>query len=364
MNKYKIVHITSSLCRGGAEHVLHSLVHGLQQSYEQTVIYMHDGPYRIDIERLGIPCIKVSGLLMQYDLLFFVRLYQVIKRINPDLIHTLLWAGTIAGRVIGSLLSIPVVSMYHGNVDQQGWLRNVCDRYTFSWSTINGAVSPGVAASVQVLVPDAQLPVIYNGIDASVIPVQHERDAINCTHDQYVIGAVGRLVSIKRFDLLINAFYSVQKKYAHARLCIIGVGPELSSLRELVIRYDMCDRVHFIVDVPAADYYHLFNCFVLPSPREGVSIALLEALRAGIPSIVIATEKHPVIEHAVNGIIVKRVDATMLAQAIENLILNKQQAAVLSYNGINTVKNCFNRDVMCAQYHKMFLSVIASSTAA
>src|SRR5690348_11311334 len=114
MNKPKIVHITSSLQRGGAEQVLVTLIKGLQHAFHQTVIYLHDGPHRATIENLGVTCIPLRGYFSLYDPWLFLQLHTILKKIQPDLIHTLLWAATIAGRVAGRFLRIPVVSVYHG----------------------------------------------------------------------------------------------------------------------------------------------------------------------------------------------------------------------------------------------------------
>ena len=65
-----IVHFTSSLKRGGAEVILSSLVRGLSNSFDQTVLYIHDGPHRHTIERLGVICIQIQGIVNIYDPLF------------------------------------------------------------------------------------------------------------------------------------------------------------------------------------------------------------------------------------------------------------------------------------------------------
>lgn len=361
MNKSKLVHITSSLQRGGAELVLSRIVRGLCTAFDQTVIYIHDGPQRAEIESYGVQCIQITGAMQTYDPFFFYRLYVLIKQLSPDLMHTLLWAATVSGRCIGTMLSVPVVSMYHGNVDQDGWVRNFCDRITFSSSTINGAVSPGVADSLRLLTSRPSAHIIPNGIASEYQKSFVSRSDLGISSHAYLIGAVGRLVGIKCFDILIDAYAQLQFQYADMCLCIIGTGPELDALKKRVDHYGLQAKVYFLGGVQAVDYYHLFDAFVLPSPREGISMALLEAMRAQLPCIVVSDSEHPVITHNKNGIVIDRAQVPLLVDAIEDLYRNTTLAQQLAQAGKETVHRDFSENAMIASYKKLFRSVISRS---
>lgn len=356
-----VVHFTSSLARGGAEAILSSLVKGLNGSFYQVVLYIHDGPHRKDIEQLGIECIQIRGLITTYDPWFFIRLYKVLKRIKPSILHTLLWSASVSGRLVGSLLRIKIVTMYHGNVDQNGRLRNFFDQHTLSLSHINAAVSLGVSKSVKTLYSPAQLHVIHNGIDCDAMPVIiKKRSDIGIDSAAFVVGSVGRLVTLKRFDIFIQTILLLQQKLENVHACIVGVGPELESLQKLTRLYGIENRVIFLIDVPAVDYYHLFDCFVLASEREGISIALLEAMRAKRVVIVVSPDNnHPVIKHKYNGLVVHNADAYQLMNAIILIKEQKKEAVVWAFNGYNTVKNCFNRNVMINKYRRIFHAVLS-----
>jgi len=353
MNKPRIVHFTSSLKRGGAEGILYSLVAGLQDSFEQTVLYIHDGPYRHKLDALGIKCIKISGVFHTYDPGIFIRLYRELRRIRPHLMHTLLWAATVTGRVVGRLLAIPVVSIYHGNVDQDGLIRNIADRYTLSLSK-NGAVSPGVVKSIHTCLAKVPVMVIPNGIACKELSASVQRSDLGLDRAHFVVGSVGRLVKIKRFDVLLDAFMLIYKAHPEARLCLIGVGPELENLQEQARRLGVFQKVLFLVDVPAVDYYHLFDCFVLPSPREGISIALLEAMRARVPVVVVCQEQHPVVQHEHNGLVALYADAAEIMHAIDRLMRDEVEAHRLADEGLKVLNRSFNRNVMISKYSQLF----------
>ncbi len=163
--KKKVVHYITSLKWGGAEYILYHLVKSFLFEYNQIVLYVYDGPYRKKLESLGIRCVKVIGFFSVYDPFFWYQSYRLIKDIAPNLIHTALWSSTVVGRVIGKLLSIPIVSVYHGNVDQQGFIRNFFDRMTFGLSQ-NCVVSSAVAQSLELIsVQRKEVVIIENGID-------------------------------------------------------------------------------------------------------------------------------------------------------------------------------------------------------
>ena len=354
----KLVHFSSSLKRGGAEAILSSLVHGLQDSFDQTVLYIHDGPHRHTIEQLGITCIQIRGTISTYDPLFVMRLYKLVRTLKPDLIHTLLWAATVSGRVIGHMLAIPVVTVYHGNLDQDGLFRNRLDRLTMPLSTTNCAVSSGVAQSIKTVSPHTSVSIIHNGIDCAHHMSTKKRADVGLRDGQFVVGAVGRFVEIKRFDLLIDAIAMIYKRHSNVRLCLIGTGPELNALRERARQQNVQNAVVFLVDVPAVDYYHLFDCFVLPSPREGISIALLEAMRAQLPVIAVSDGEHPVVHHERNGLLVPRADVQFLANAIEQVKNGTDTAHTLGAAARRTVVRLFNRNAMVNQYRQLFLIAI------
>lgn len=101
---------------------------------------------------------------------------------------------------------------------------------------------------------------------------------------------VGRLAPEKGLDTLIDAWPSVRKQYAAARLALVGDGPKQASLedriRYLGLTVGPGQAVEFagtVRDVTTA--LRQADLFVLPSREEGMSIALLEAMALGLPLV-------------------------------------------------------------------------------
>ncbi len=103
-----------------------------------------------------------------------------------------------------------------------------------------------------------------------------------------VIVAVGRLAREKQFGMAIKALAMMH--HAHARLVLVGDGPQRESLRYMVERLGLRERVTF-AGWQADVWPHLARAkvFCLPSRTESFGIAAVEALAAGLPVIGTAT---------------------------------------------------------------------------
>ncbi|HZW61115.1 MAG TPA: glycosyltransferase [Candidatus Babeliales bacterium] len=359
-----VVHLTSSLKMGGAEAVLCDLItHLPQDKFRHTVIYFHEGPNLERLHALQIPTIQVQGLFFRYDPIFFIRLYRILKQLNPDCIHALLWAANICGRIIGRLLGIACVNVFHNNVDQDGLLRNWLDRATLLFADRLVAISSGIVQSIKDrdgVLPVKKIEVIPNGVDRTQLRIkevqyQTNRYEFGFTEDHLIIGTVGRLVSVKRYELLLESFALVNTVMPLARLMIVGSGPQESILKNKAIALGIEQSVVFVVEQQAYGYYPLFDCFVQSSDKEGISIALLEALSFGLPCIVTNADKsHPVIQSGRNGLIVPAGNMRGLANGIMTILNDPASAQAMGNAGQQTIQQHFTLQQMVSAYEKLF----------
>ncbi len=367
MQRKRIVHLISSLKIGGAESLLYDIIVGLgSEQYDHRVIYFHGGPNVERLRSLGIPVYQVRGLVGLYDPLFFWRAWRLIVRLRPDLIHTALWAANFVGRIIGRLQKIPTVCAVHLGVDLDGAVRNLLDHLTFRLATKVVAVSDGVAQSVkakQGWIPAEKISVIRNGINAQFITDRAaqnpcDRKELGLDADHFVIGTVGRFVPRKNFTLLIESFAQLYSRHSKARLVLVGLGPQESLLRQRAQELGVEQEVIFVVGKPAYRYYPLFNCFVLPSAQEGLSIALLEAMCFGLPCVVTSQDgEHEVIASGYNGLIIKPHEPLALNQAIDQLILSYDNTIRMGKNAAQSLAIHFSFDRMITAYRNVFESV-------
>ncbi|MGH8550253.1 MAG: glycosyltransferase [Methylococcales bacterium] len=157
--------------------------------------------------------------------------------------------------------------------------------------------------------------------------------------DADYILAVGRLVPIKQFDLLIRAFAEV-RKCQEIKLVILGDGPERENLSRLVAAHGLKEDVLFpgFVDNPWS-FMAQAKLLVLTSKLEGFGNVIVESMAAGCP--VIATRcggPEDIIQNRRSGILVEQ-DATDIANAIQLLLSDLQLSASLVRNALLDVED-------------------------
>ena len=140
--------------------------------------------------------------------------------------------------------------------------------------------------------------------------------------------AVARLVPQKGLDLLIRAFAALPESLRSGwRLTLVGDGPERQALSDLAQASGIADRVVFegfrsdpVVFMARA------SIFALPSRFEGMPNALLEAMAAGLPSVVSDASPGPLemVSDAVHGLVVPKEDHGAFAKALQTLMADPQ----------------------------------------
>ncbi len=133
----------------------------------------------------------------------------------------------------------------------------------------------------------------------------------------YDVVSVSRLVSWKNIDRLITACQESDTSVA-----IVGSGPERKSLESLAL--SLSTKTVFLGELSSAEVdkvLHKSKIFALLSDYEGLSFALLQAMSAGLPSVVSMTRGNTdVIESGVEGIAVDVSKIINVSDAIQHLI--------------------------------------------
>jgi teichuronic acid biosynthesis glycosyltransferase TuaC len=135
-----------------------------------------------------------------------------------------------------------------------------------------------------------KIAVHYTGLDRALFYVRPRGEARKFIADLVPVDGplllcVGNLIPLKGQHLVIEAL----ARLPGARLVLAGKGPEDSALRALAARLGLTDRVHFAGSVPPQKLAVLLaaaDVMVLPSEREGLANAWIEALASGTPLVI------------------------------------------------------------------------------
>ncbi|MFD8005637.1 glycosyltransferase family 4 protein [Streptomyces mirabilis] len=163
-----------------------------------------------------------------------------------------------------------------------------------------------------------------------------------------VVGAVGRLSKEKRHDVLIRACVSICRVMPDAHVVIVGSGPQRPRLEAMIAAAGLLGRAHLlghVDDVRSA--YGCMDVFAHPSDAEGLPLAVLEAMAAGLPVVATSVGGVPdLVAHGVTGLLVPRRAPGPLATSLLRLLTDEQARAEMGTRGRERFLGSFTTDHM------------------
>ncbi|MBV8829852.1 MAG: glycosyltransferase family 4 protein [Acidobacteriaceae bacterium] len=180
--------------------------------------------------------------------------------------------------------------------------------------------------------------------------------------EQVVILFVGRLAPEKELPVLLSAFHIVANSNPHARLVLIGNGPERSPTEELVRSLNLEPRVTFAGMQPhssVSDWLRAADVFTLVSSLEGFSCSLVEAMSTGLPSVVSDISANlQLIEAGSEGFITRLRDVGDLATALLRLVNNAAEREQMGHSARQKVLTRYSIATVTDQYESLIRSLV------
>jgi glycosyltransferase involved in cell wall biosynthesis len=308
----RIVRVIARLNMGGPAHHVGLLGSRLDpERYETLLLHGDLGAGEDSLEdsvrARGAAMGRVPGLRPELrphdDARALASLVRAISRLRPDIVHTHTAKAGMLGRLAAVLTSRPrpkIVHTYHGHVLEGyfGPVKNATYRgLERRLAAVSDALIGVSSATVEDLVrlgiaPRAQFRVIPIGLDlepflnASPEDGRSFRAEAGVQEDEVLLTFVGRLVPIKRVDVLLRAFAHARGAGAPVRLAVVGDGELRPELERLAADLGVADRVWFAgyrADMlPVATGSDIA---VLSSDNEGTPVSLIEAAAAGTPAV-------------------------------------------------------------------------------
>lgn len=203
-------------------------------------------------------------------------LLALCRRFKPDIVHTHFnRASTIAGKLTGSFEAGYVASL-HGKYGPKNYRR------IGHIIVATQALADYVAKKFEPEVVIHRLPLAVTAPDGP---------AVRKPHDGFVVGAIGRLHTVKGYDFLLDAFARLREREPgrDVRLVVAGAGTELEALKKQTVALNIDAYVTFPgwIENPA-EFFPWIDLLVVPSRSESFGLTILEAAPFGLP--VIATE--------------------------------------------------------------------------
>ncbi len=372
----RVALLIPTLDRSGAEKQLTLLAtHLPRDEFELHVIVLtRGGPYADTLREHGIP-VTILNKRLKFDPCALWRLRQTIKEIDPDILHTWLFAANSYGRLIAGKRLRPKVIVSERCVDswKAGW-QLWLDRQQIPRTTrLIGNSNAVVDFYAEHGFPRDRMAVVPNGIELPV-RVCDDEDAgterarllseFGIPPGAKIVGYVGRLARQKRLEDLVWCMELLHQLDRRAHFLIVGDGPEKDRLIEFAASIRRSECVHFIGhrdDMPRL--WPLIDVFWLASDFEGQSNSIMEAMAAGIP--VIASNIPPNRELVIDGdtgYLVKVGDRAGFAQFAERLLADPELATKLGTAGRERMQTEFSIEQMVAKHAELYRTIAANNS--
>jgi glycosyltransferase involved in cell wall biosynthesis len=242
------------------------------------------------------------------------------------------------------------------------------------------SVSPALAAAARAAaVPAGKIDEVPNAVDtgrftpASAGERMALRLQLNLPTDRAVVLFVGVISPDKQPHVLLDAWLRTQSDPALASsLVLVGAtDPALYELEDRLIdrlrattnASGFADRVVFVAPTARIeDYFRAADVYALPSLREGLPIALLEAMACGLPCVAshLPGATDAIIEHGTNGRLVPPGDAGALAAALAEVLSDPLEAARMGAAARRTVETRYTIERVAEMWLGAYDHVLAN----
>jgi glycosyltransferase involved in cell wall biosynthesis len=296
--KIKVIFIQDSLANAGTENSLLNILPYFSEKIEYKVVYLYPQHELLQkYQQAAIPTVFLD-LKGKYDFLNgFLNIKKLFKSEKPDLVVSSLLRSNLLSRTVCksmgiSILGTLVSDSYHKDaIETKGFSAKLkfrffwsLDKFTASIPELFIANSEAIAASHKssLGISPERTKVIYRG---RIVP-EKAWSPKNSTESTFNFFSYGRLIPLKGYRELINAFSEVQKKFPSSTLTIYGEGHFRNSLEKQIENLNLSKSVSLPgVHNNVTEELYKYDCFVFPSWYEGFSGALVEAMLSGIPII-------------------------------------------------------------------------------
>jgi len=358
----RVAQVIWSLGLGGAEQVVIRLAGGLdRRRFEPVVLCLDEpGPFAPQAEAAGVEVVGL-GKRGPADIRAVLRLARLLRSRGIGVVHTHLWGANLWGRLAAVAARVPVVVTTEHNLDT--WKKPyhlALDRALARAATHLVAVSEEVRQFYETRgVGRGRWRVVYNGVGVPPALSRQRGEAFRALgfgEGERVIGLVGRLVPAKAPEVFLRALALAAARVPALRGLVVGDGPLRPEAEAEARRLGLGERVVFAGlrgDVPAI--LPGLDALVFSSLREGLSMAMLEAMAAGVPVVATAVGGTPeLITHGVTGLLVPPGRPEDLADAVVGLLQDGPAAEALRAAARRRVEERFSLARMVEAHEALY----------
>lgn len=363
----KVLHVEAGMhLYGGARQLLY-LLDGLADRGVRNLLVVPTGSAmaaQVSRATAQVHSIRMAGEL---DLGVIWRIYRIIQREHPDLVHLHsrrgadLWGG-LAARLAG------VPALLTRRVDNPEPQLLVAPKYRLFRHVIT--ISEGIR---QVLlrqgVPADKLSCVRSAVEADSYTRQCDRAWLLREFELHpqsrVIAVVAQLIPRKGHRFMLQAMAQLAPLYPQLHLLLFGKGPLEGEIRDQIAAQGLQGRVilaGFRDDLPRS--FPCLELLVHPALIEGLGVSLLQAASAGVPIVASNAGGMPeAVRDGVTGVLVPPGDSAALVQAIGRLLDDRPLARRMGEAGVELMRREFSVDGMVEGNLALYWQILSKDLA-
>jgi glycosyltransferase involved in cell wall biosynthesis len=292
-------------------------------------------------------------------IIYQIRFWRMLRRQRVEALHVHHATALILSGIPAWLAGVKkVVMTEHGlhQLQERPKYRKSAARYC-RFARVITVVEPAQASyfSEQMGVRATKLHYVANGVriypktQAQIIEMRRQ---LGVPYGVFAFFYVGRLSPVKDLGTLLQAVAALSPDVAdNVRLYIVGEGPERPSLERQRMTLALQAKVVFLGprgDV--SDVLMAADGFVMSSVTEGLPMALLEAMAAGLPCIATSVGGIPRLLANEQGLVVPPRDPRALAAAMSSLVRMPDVRKRISENALASVREHYSFEAVADQY--------------
>jgi len=376
-NPVRLLHVVGNSRFGGAAPIILGLADLARAEGWQVDILTTDPLFQDAVKQRGLGLVNLDVIRREirplWDVAGLVRLRNFLRREPYQIVHTHTSKGGFVGRLAARLADVPViVHTVHGFAFHERspiFVRlfySKLERMAARWCDRIVSVSEfhrRVALDLRIC-HSRQIVAIPNGVAEigrnTEISPEELRRRLGAQEGELLILSMARLAEDKGLEYLIEAAALLKRTALRFRVLIAGEGPVRSHLEQLARNLNVTDRVIFLgFREDVGDLLAAADLIVLPSLREGLSLALLEAMAAGKPIIAASIGSHlEVASHSDVARLVPPADAQALSRAILQVAGDPALIIRLGMNARSLVQHRYTIERMLSSYRQLYLELL------
>ena len=364
-----ILHVISGDLWAGAEVQVFSLIRELSRipTINQNVIIFNDGILRNKLLQEGISVTLVEEA--KFTILgMIVRCWKIMNGLSQNIVHVHGFKENFIGGFVARIVNAnAIVRTHHGK-----GIIGLARRYDFI-EHINDFLLTDFIIAVsfdlkEILekngISSHKISVVHNGImpDAQVnsAPIQVLKQKIGIEDDEFVIGAIGRLVAVKDYKTFIAGAKIILEVHQKTKFIVVGDGPLQNDLEAQAIKLNIIDKIKFLgFQEDVMGIIQTFDIFAMTSLHEGIPMALLEAMSMKKPIVATNVGGIPeIICDSQNGLLIPAEDPEALANACLRLQRNATLRNCLSHCGFEYIQRKYSLKIMAEQTLAVYKEVL------